>query len=306
MRRKEKAVLTSKEWNLLRHAIRVNLSFFCERRREDHVLNYVFSRTVEFWKFSESIAASEIETGSISHCLLPAVVDKAGRWRAFDWLVRRKIVLRLEDGSLALNVPGMLGAVIELFSRQIELPEANSKIQELAKILEKVGEYYANQKWQAQALARSGKIMKIEEAIELARMKSQEALERKEKKRRTFKAVSVVPLFKEACKKANVPYDNDWEDRNRMRMLGSAKHWLVECEKSGEDVKKLIIDVCRYWTLFSGSVKRAGKKVPLNSAPSFLEYFKYRREINEWVRQKRAEPERQYKDVKVIYLGERR
>jgi len=277
-------VLEPTEWTLLQKAVLSNMQFLAASQIEMSVLSVALSRTILYKKFEETIPFRQFWRGALGHACFGVRCHRASLWRARDALVSRGI-LWIKDDVVRLNAVGLVNIVIRILESGVDLLDEDPSpvLKTLRSIEEKLAALWRRRSWDLIPVkVREEQMGLIEDEVMEARKRSKEAKDKNLKKReeREMKVAWIRGLMQEYCNE----YGNVFLDSWTAKDYGSAKNWLDYCKKEGVRPADVLRDVCRLWQEFAGRLKNErGERIQLSENVSFTKFFKYRREIADWI-----------------------
>jgi hypothetical protein len=109
---------------------------------------------------------------------------------------------------------------------------------------------------------------------------------------RSFKPDDVFQYCRDSCARHDVRYAEPFkDDKNKRQGYHNAKTFLGWLREKDRDPRPMLDEVCRYWPRMEYSLKKVegGKDIILPPSMSFMDFFRYRKEILIWIAEHRGE-----------------
>lgn len=308
--KEERKVLTQSEWYDLSWSLALNLDLFVRKyalHGDYRFLTFLLERTIRFQKFSDILKTDHFIHGVTSSPFRGTWLSRRSIFRIRDSLVARNLIefipvqtglVRL--GIYRLNIPCILDKIL------LQPMDADTEV--LLAIRRKVVAFWGMAGYSMREAAMS---TDMQSKIAKGLAKNLESAQRRKtkKKARSSDDATIWNLLddmKQYCTEANITFHDTWGARE----MGSARQWLNQCLKNNQDAKKILWDVCQFWSFFKrGSLfNDQGKEIVLPDTVSFSKFYIYRREICSWLAVHKDTISQQYPltDMKVVDLRTKR
>lgn len=314
-----KEILNKKEYGLLIRLMNKHNNLFIKPGSENLIFAHVCDRTLWYHKVEEQLRTAWLTEGRGSLGCLPTLYDRTSIYRARIALEKRGVLSFKKTGAtnrapliVRIELPGIVRIFRDVFSRLMAIDDtAFSVVSGLQTIVTKVEKHWNKMSWPVYRITLLKEAMvKLDTVFERGKEKSDGALKKRNQKREAVAIEDIKPnwlpgMMKNYCGEAGARYvESLLTLKERKMMLGSARNFLTYCKMDEIDPRELLHDVCRWWHMMQPGLKsfETGKNVMLPRAVSFMSFFRYRREIVDWL----AEPENKKDRYNVVILNKKR
>ena len=282
--------MTPHDWRELGHFLSAVSDSFINSATEWAIFKQILDRTIHYSKFHEWFIKEHFYDGCLDLHGYPGILrSKSQIDRAFVTLRHKRVVIIRKDGEgrkfMSLNVPGIIdfyfGAIKRVWKNKLPHTPFRDRIVGLNGIKAKVAVEFKHRGWEPAAIAcKMEKVMKLEDVMK----KSLEDMAIADKKRaermraKPLTAKRAVAFFKQQAHFYELAYDDDELFTDPGKVLGMGKNWIAECERENIDLRKLIVLICRNYSVLKREIEPLGKK---SYEISFYLAYIFRREIIE-------------------------
>lgn len=280
--------LSREEWLYL---FRLGLSagaIFAPSPTELETLNRIFLKTIWFHKYEESLLLPSFTRGDMRVAWFPSRFPRQSVHRAVQRLVSRNVLSMRRTGRarseyrIRVESAAMLSCLDALYPKQDMLRTLRMKVAEM----------WSANNWEIPDIKLERAMgTTIEEQVKGVPEKSRDNLKRQHLKKMAAPSDSVKPswvfqMMKALCSELDIRYIEILPTaKEKAQAMGSARNFLNYCKEAGLSPQQVIADVCTHWhRMQSGNLTTIeGKSIRLPSSVSFMDFFRFRREIMRWL-----------------------
>jgi hypothetical protein len=283
----DKNWLTEPEWFYLFRLLLHASAIFAPGPAEREVFVAIGLRTILCYRVETKLTPPYFVHGDLRVGWFPSIYSRQAVHQSLQKLKSRNVLSIRKGGAtsiIRIELPGMLSLLSGIRRTQKSM---------LVHLREKAISFWGSQQWETLDLRMEKETMaRLNELnVEEIKERGREHLRAKAMKRRLAPADDVKPswvfhFIRETCADMNVKYAETLPTmKERQQAKGSARNFLLYCREDGLDPRQIIHDVCFHWHLMrSGELMTAeGKPILLSSVISFMDFFRYRREILKWI-----------------------
>lgn len=269
--------LSGKEWLCLRDWVSIAVGAYAPLACQRYIQSVV-AVTLQHSVFQTEKWA----IGDLSYCIMKSAKHR-GQWhaelrRAVDLGFLQEVHRATETFSYRVNVPGVLQFLQPIAEKRTESGEL------LCTILNKVTDYWKEQKWDVEPIkVGDAKMKRIEQELmkseERTKESKQQRLERRSQQ--NLRVTWIRDFLSSLLEEEGERYLEEWKSRT----YGDARNWLTYCEQMGMDPRKTLQEVVSRWGEFRRGQLQTERGAPILLRPSmtFSQFYKYRILIYDWL-----------------------